>query len=83
MDHHIGDIPVNEHIPGLGSDDLVGGNAAVRAADPQERGLLTVCQFLELIGVLGQAGFYPLPVVLYDILVKFRHNGLFNPEVAD
>jgi len=34
MGEDVRDVPVYEKLPGLKADDFIGGNAAVRTADP-------------------------------------------------
>src|SRR5258706_2223347 len=48
----VGDVAVDEHLAGVEIADLVGGHAAVRAADPQILGRLLAEQALEEPGIL-------------------------------
>jgi len=59
----VGDIAMHEHLAGEKADDLVGGNAAIGAADPEVFRLLLVGEFAEETGVFLGDGFCPLAVL--------------------
>jgi len=51
--HEIGHIAMHEDLTWRQADDLVGGHAAVRTADPQITGLLQLCEPLEVLRIFG------------------------------
>jgi len=59
----VGDIAMHEHLAGEKADDLVGGNAAIGAADPEVFRLLLVGEFAEETGVFLGDGFCLLAVL--------------------
>src|SRR5450432_2550413 len=52
VNHQIGDVAMNEHLTGLGVDDLVGWHTAIRAADPEILRRLLRRQASKEVGVL-------------------------------
>jgi len=67
MDHDVGDVPVDEQLPGEQPDDLVGGNPAVRAADPEVPGRLLSRQAVEEAGIPALDPLGPQAVVGQEI----------------
>ena len=59
----IGDIAMHEDLAGHQVDDLVGGNAAVGASDPEELGRLLCGEPAEETGVLVFHAARPAPIV--------------------
>jgi hypothetical protein len=64
MDYQIGDVSVHEHVAGLRADDLVGGNATVRASDPEVLWSLLGAQPGKEVGILLNHLGSPRTVVL-------------------
>ncbi len=60
----VGDVAVDEHLAGQEADDLVGRNAAVRAADPEVARRLLRAQPLEKVRMLGDAACRPAAIVV-------------------
>ena len=54
MHDDVGDVAVHEHLARRQPDDLVRRNAAVRAADPQVLGRLSLDERGKELGVLGE-----------------------------
>jgi hypothetical protein len=59
----IGDIAVDEYLAGHEVDDLIGGDTAVRASDPEELGRLLRCKLAEETGVIVLHPVRPSPIV--------------------
>ena len=64
----VGDVAVDEDLPGQQADDLVGGHAAVRAADPEKLRRLLVCELLEEVGLVVHHARRPVPVLPEEAL---------------
>ena len=75
----VGDIAVDEQFAGRQADDLVGGNAAVRAADPEEFRRLLGQQVLEEFRVALANRRGPAGVVVEEI-PRREHGPLSVPE---
>lgn len=71
----VGDVAVDEDAAGLETDDVIGGDAAVSAADPEVFGVLLVGEFSEDAGVAGFHVSGPAAVVIYKVF-KSRHGYL-------
>ena len=71
MDDLIGDVAVHEHLARRQVDDFVGGNTAVRAADPQIARRLLGDQPLEKIRLIARHALRPAAV----FLEQFRQVG--------
>src|ERR1700686_5328069 len=69
---------MNENLPGIEPQDLAGGDAAVRAADPQVSGRLLTCETREEFRILGPALRRPGAVV-GEQSVKAAHG---NPHAV-
>src|SRR4030095_6058865 len=65
--HHVGDVAVHEQLAGREADDLVGGNAAVRAADPQILGRLLADEALEVGRIAARELSGPAAVLLEEV----------------
>jgi hypothetical protein len=59
----IGDIAMDEDLAGHEVDDLIGGDAAVRASDPEEFGRLLCGKLAEETGVIVLHPVRPSPIV--------------------
>ena len=82
VDYHIGHIAVNKQLSRHEPDDFVGGNPAVRAADPEILGILLMQQLLEELGVAGVDPFGPLPVTVDQLLKCFHGRTSFVVRVS-
>ena len=72
MNDLIGDVPMHKHLSWRQADDLIGGDATVRAADPKKcRGLL-LGEVAEELWVLFRYAGCPLPIV-FDQIGKESH----------
>jgi hypothetical protein len=66
--HHVGHVAVHEQLAGQQADHLVGRQAAVRAADPQELRSLLTGQAREELGVAAAQRFGPVAIVLQQLM---------------
>ena len=69
----VGDITVDEQLPGIEADDLVGRYAAVGATDPEIFGALLALQPFEEIGIGRHFAGSPGPVVSLEMLKHAVH----------
>ena len=60
---HVGDVAVDEDVAGPEAEDGGLGDAGVRAADPEDLGLLAGGEGGEEVGVVGGGGLGPLFVL--------------------
>ena len=67
MDDEVRDVAVHEHLAGREPDDLIGGDAAVRAADPEVGGRLALDEAREELRVAGDPLGRPRAVVLEQL----------------
>lgn len=67
VDHDVRDVAVDEYLAGLEADDLIGGDAAVGAADPEDLGPLPLGQVVEEIGVFLEHALGPGAIVLEQV----------------
>lgn len=67
--HHIGDVAVDEHLTGAETRDLLGGDAAVAAPDPQVIGRLASVEAVKEFRVLALLLGGPRLVVFEDALM--------------
>lgn len=63
----VGDIAVDEDFAGGEAGDLVGWDAAVRAADPEVFRVLLTGKLLEKIGIVGRDGGCPIAVIVEKV----------------
>ena len=64
---HVRDVAVDEDLARREADDLVRGNAAVRAADPEVLGRLPLGEAGEVVGIIGDLCGGPGPVPCEEI----------------
>jgi hypothetical protein len=67
VDDDVGDVSVHEHLARREPDDLIRRDPAVRAADPEILGRLTLGEAGEEVGVAGDHVRRPRPVVLEEL----------------
>jgi hypothetical protein len=75
MDDEIGDIAVDEEFPGQKADDLIGGDAAIGAADPEVAGRLLAGELGKKIGVLLANSSGPGFVVIEQVAKSLHSSG--------
>src|SRR5690606_12537502 len=63
VQHHVGDVTVDEQVAGQHAHDLVGRHAGIGAADPEILGLLLLGQLAEEVRVFLEDGLGPARVV--------------------
>ena len=68
VDHHVRDVAVHEHLARIEADDLVGGHAAVRAADPEERRVLALREAAEVRRIIRDHRGRPRTVVRQQLV---------------
>src|SRR5262249_30157357 len=68
---------MNEHLSGKQADDLVGGHAAIRAADPKVTRRLLVGQPLEELGIVPNHRGGPFSVVRKQV-AQYAHVELYS-----
>ena len=68
VDDDVGHVAVDEQLAGQQVDDLVGGYAAVGAADPEVAGILLCGEFAEEVRVLRVDAFGPEAVLFDQVL---------------
>ena len=71
----VGDVAVDEHVARRQPDDLVRRDAAVRAADPQILGCLSLGESGEEIRILRDRRCRPGAVALEELVETTRHVG--------
>ena len=64
----VADVPMHEQLTGVDIHDLVGGHAAVRAADPEEFRRLLALEPAEVVGILRDHTLRPGTVVLFQMI---------------
>ena len=72
--NQVGDIAVDEQFAGQQSDDVIGGHAAVGAADPQVARRLLRGELAEELRILPANALGPAPVVV-EQFAEFGHAG--------
>ena len=80
MHHDVGDVAVHKHLARLQAGDLVGGHAAVGAANPHVFGRLLLHQAGEKAGALGFHLGGPGPVEAEKGVDRFGHGLDFRRE---
>jgi hypothetical protein len=78
VNHHVGDVAVDEDVARQQSDDLVGRDATVRAPYPQIGRRLLARKLGEEIRVLAQDAFGPFTVVLEQLVERFHVAATLN-----
>ena len=76
--HHVGDIAMDEDVARQQADDLVGGHAAVGAADPQVGGRLLARELGEELRILPVNALGPFAVVLEQLVERFHVGATLN-----
>jgi hypothetical protein len=82
VDDHVGDVPVHEELARHEPDDLVGGHAAVGAADPEVAWRLLGAQGLKKSRITLADPLRPPPVVLEKVR-KIAHATEFLQKMAE
>ena len=77
LGHDVGDVAVDENLARREAGDLVGGHAAVRAADPEVFRALLVGEFAEEVRIVGVDRVRPVAVVFQEMIERF-HGGRQN-----
>ena len=72
MDHQIGNVPMDEKFSGEQPHNLVGGDPAVGAADPEIGGRLLPGEFPEEVRLALLDGFGPGAIILKQVVGRLH-----------
>ena len=73
--HDIGDIALNKHFAGIETEHVIGGDAAVRAADPQQLRRLHAGHAREEIRIVAGLGLRPGDIAVEQMIEAHGRSG--------
>lgn len=73
VNHKVSYISVNEYLSRLRACNLVGGDAAVRAAYPKILGMLTTSEMLEILWIFSKPFLNPRTIAFQQTLISLLH----------